>query len=273
MLVIGPFLLPFAFWTMARTLFNDSPISNKRLLMYALIITFIYYTFYCLTKFTDWDKITSISGRALSIFFIALAIVEAQSGRQTDLDVERIRLRKFFTYFIGFVVLVTILSELGLSKEEQELPRLVQRSAILVFNTLFIGLNTSIKSRLFDAQRKKQGVKHPDLIEKIQLVMLDKELYRTEKLTIGQLADAIGLQEYQVRKVINQEMGYRNFIDFINSYRIKEASGLLKDRSKSNLTVLEIAYKVGFNSIGPFNRSFKLVTGLTPTDYRKKHLD
>jgi AraC-like DNA-binding protein len=217
--------------------------------------------------------VAAIAGRVFSIFFIVLAVIEAQSGKNTDLDEARIQLRKYFTYFIGLIVLITILSELGLDDSEQQLPRLLQRTAILLFNTLFIVINFSVKSRLFDTRKKKPGVRHPELIEKIQSVMLDQELYRQEKLTIGQLAAAIGEQEYKVRKVINQEMGYRNFIDFTNSYRIKEATDLLKDRSKTELTILEIAYKTGFNSIGPFNRSFKQATGLTPTDYRNKHLN
>lgn len=114
---------------------------------------------------------------------------------------------------------------------------------------------------------------NPDLIDKIQRIMIEQELYRKEKLTIGQLAEALEEQEYKTRRVINQEMGYRNFIDFINSYRIREATDFLKDRTKSNLTILEIAYKTGFNSIGPFNRAFKQATGFTPTDYRKKFIN
>ena len=252
--------------------FNDDPLTRKQLFIYTLSTTLVYYAIYFLSDLTGYDKTLSITGRALSLFFIVLAIVEAQSGKRSDLDEGRIRLRKHFTYFIGLVVLITILSELGLSKEEQELPRLVQRSAILVINTLFITWNVSIKSHLFDARKKNTEVKHPDLIEKVQHKMLNQELYKQEKLTIGQLAEELNEQEYRVRKVINQEMGYRNFIDFTNSYRIKEASSLLTDKTQSNLTVLEIAYKTGFNSIGPFNRAFKQATGLTPTDFRKKNL-
>jgi len=270
--VLGPFLLPFSFWMIARTLFNDDRLSTKRLLLYVFTTTAVYYGLYCIAKVTEWDKILSIVGRALSIFFIALAIVEAQSGKRSDLDDERIWLRKYFTYFVGLVVFLTILSELGLSEAEQELPRLVQRSGILIFNTIFLSLNVSVKSHLFDARKKNTGIAHPDLIEKIQHTMLVGGFYRQEKLTIGQLAEAVGEQEYRIRKVINQEMGYRNFIDFTNSFRIREASDLLKDQTKSNLTILEIAYRTGFNSIGPFNRSFKQATGLTPTDYRRKHL-
>lgn len=270
-LVIGPSLIPFTFWLLARTMFRDDALSASRLLIYAAVTTIIYYALYFIGLNTTWFKTVFIAGRVFSVFFITMAIVEAQSGKNTDLDDERIMLRKYFTYFIGLTALITILSELGLSASEQQLPRLIQRSAILIFNTLFIAANFSIKSRLFDSRKKNTGVIHPDLIEKVQSAMRDEGLYRKEKLTIGQLADAIGEQEYKVRRVINQEMGYRNFIDFTNSYRIKEASDLLRDESQSSLTILEIAYKTGFNSIGPFNRTFKQATGLTPTEFRKKH--
>jgi AraC-like DNA-binding protein len=273
LLVAGPSLIPFTFWLLARSMFQDKVISAKKLVIYTATTLLIYYTLYFIGIYTQWTKVAAIAGRVFSIFFIVLAVIEAQSGKNTDLDEARIQLRKYFTYFIGLIVLITILSELGLDDSEQQLPRLLQRTAILLFNTLFIVINFSVKSRLFDTRKKKPGVRHPELIEKIQSVMLDQELYRQEKLTIGQLAAAIGEQEYKVRKVINQEMGYRNFIDFTNSYRIKEATDLLKDRSKTELTILEIAYKTGFNSIGPFNRSFKQATGLTPTDYRNKHLN
>jgi AraC-like DNA-binding protein len=36
-----------------------------------------------------------------------------------------------------------------------------------------------------------------------------------------------------------------------------------------NVTVLEIAYDVGFASIGPFNRAFRAATGHSPTEYRR----
>ncbi|MEM6644090.1 MAG: helix-turn-helix domain-containing protein [Bacteroidota bacterium] len=56
---------------------------------------------------------------------------------------------------------------------------------------------------------------------------------------------------------------------FINTYRIKEAAGMLEDASKSDVSVLEIAYQTGFNSIAPFNRAFKATTGMTPTEFRR----
>jgi AraC-like DNA-binding protein len=54
----------------------------------------------------------------------------------------------------------------------------------------------------------------------------------------------------------------------VNEYRIQKAMNILKDKSKNDLTVLEILYEVGFNSKSSFNTSFKKYTNLTPTAYR-----
>ena len=102
--------------------------------------------------------------------------------------------------------------------------------------------------------------------------MLDNKFFTNESLTIKKLAEELDEKEYILRKIINQQLNYNNFSDFLNSYRIAEAKNRLKDVNQKKKTILEIAYEVGFNSIGPFNRAFKLNTGLTPTEFRKKHI-
>ena len=60
-------------------------------------------------------------------------------------------------------------------------------------------------------------------------------------------------------------------MDFINSYRIKEAKRLLKNRLNEKSTILEILFEVGFNSKAAFNKAFKKKTGLTPSEYMKRN--
>lgn len=57
----------------------------------------------------------------------------------------------------------------------------------------------------------------------------------------------------------------KSFIEFLNEVRIRNASRLL---IQEDLTVSQIAYTVGYNSITNFNKQFKLITGVTPLHYK-----
>ena len=61
-------------------------------------------------------------------------------------------------------------------------------------------------------------------------------------------------------------------MSFINEYRIKKAMSRLINPIDDKETILEIMYEVGFNSKSSFNTLFKKQTGLTPSEYKKKHM-
>ena len=60
---------------------------------------------------------------------------------------------------------------------------------------------------------------------------------------------------------------------FLNQYRINDACETLSDPTQVKKTILEIAYELGYQSIGPFNKAFKDLKGLTPTAYRKNQIN
>ncbi len=273
-IIAGPFLLPFAFWLVTKSLFSDHPLSTVKMLSFGILaLAFYYGLYFAKNSFSGtWNQLTSLLSRTVSLMFVILAIVEAQRGRNADLVESRRKKRSTFTYVVSTLLILTLLAELGLSYEEQTLPRLLQRSAILLFNAYFIVVNVRWENAFFSAQSKKSVVTDPVLADKIQSLVINEKLYRKEGLTIGQLSEHLSEQEYKVRQTINQQLAYRNFTDYINSFRIQEAREILADLEQRDLTVLEIAYRTGFNSIGPFNRAFKRATGLTPTTFRDQAL-
>ncbi len=92
-------------------------------------------------------------------------------------------------------------------------------------------------------------------------------------LTISRLSDDLHIPEHRLRHLINQNLGYRNFSDFLNHHRIERAKEQLSDESKRNTPVLTLAMELGYGSLGPFNRAFKERTGLTPTEFRTQSLE
>ncbi|CAM4058326.1 AraC family transcriptional regulator [Flavobacterium sinopsychrotolerans] len=104
-------------------------------------------------------------------------------------------------------------------------------------------------------------------ISTLKQYMAEKEPFLDPSLTIQELANQIDIPVRELSVLINHHMD-QHFFDFVNEYRIQKAMGILKDQSRSQLTVLEILYEVGFNSKSSFNTSFKKHTNLTPTAYR-----
>jgi AraC-like DNA-binding protein len=57
------------------------------------------------------------------------------------------------------------------------------------------------------------------------------------------------------------------FIEYLNSVRVGNACKLLGERSEN---VVEIAYKCGFNNLANFNRQFKKIKNMTPSEFRRR---
>lgn len=104
-------------------------------------------------------------------------------------------------------------------------------------------------------------------ISTLKYYMKEKEPFLDPSLTILELSNQIEIPVRDLSVLINHHMD-QHFFDFVNEYRIEKAMSILKNPLKSDLTVLEILYEVGFNSKSSFNTSFKKYTNLTPTAYR-----
>ncbi|HEY0859005.1 MAG TPA: helix-turn-helix transcriptional regulator, partial [Albitalea sp.] len=102
-------------------------------------------------------------------------------------------------------------------------------------------------------------------LQRLMQAMSAERLYRREGLTLAALAEALGLGQAALRGLINQQLGFRNFNDFLHHYRVQEASERL---AVEDLPILSIALECGYGSIGPFNRAFKQRMGMTPSEYR-----
>ena len=110
------------------------------------------------------------------------------------------------------------------------------------------------------------------LLAALRRQMEDDKAYREDGLSIATLSQKLNVQEYRLRRLINGQLGHRNFSAFVNGYRLAEAASALADPGQAEVPVLTIALDAGFGSIGPFNRAFKVYAGLTPSEYRRAHL-
>jgi AraC-like DNA-binding protein/quercetin dioxygenase-like cupin family protein len=63
-----------------------------------------------------------------------------------------------------------------------------------------------------------------------------------------------------------KKLNHKTFIEFVNEFRVAHACSLL---SEEHLSIAAVSYESGFNNLSHFNKQFKIVTGVTPTQYRQ----
>ena len=117
-----------------------------------------------------------------------------------------------------------------------------------------------------DIEDLPEQIDSGELLTKIVTSMEQSRFYARHGTTLGDFADELGMPAYKLRASINTGLGYRNFNQFLNHYRIVEASERLV--SEPELPVLSIALDVGFKSLSSFNKMFKAQQNQTPTEFR-----
>ena len=93
--------------------------------------------------------------------------------------------------------------------------------------------------------------------------------YLEPNLSLSDLAEKLNVNSRTLSQIINNKLGLR-FFDFINKYRVLEATHMIKDPPDPKMTILEIMYQTGFNSKSSFNTAFKKFTGMTPSEVKKQ---
>lgn len=101
------------------------------------------------------------------------------------------------------------------------------------------------------------------------LAFMDLERpYLDPELTLPKLAKELDMQTHHLSQVIN-EVYKDNFFGFINQYRVEEVKSKMQDEKFENYSLLAIAFDSGFNSKSAFNRVFKKIVQMTPSQYKR----
>ncbi len=131
-----------------------------------------------------------------------------------------------------------------------------------VFQNKIAAVRRKYEKTLLDSDEKEVYLK------KLTFLMNEEKIFRSNTLSLAEIAEKLKVQNHIVSQIINSEFG-KNFYDFVNYYRVEECKKMLADNSCNSKTILEIAYECGFNSKSVFNNSFKKLTGKTPSDYKR----
>ena len=135
----------------------------------------------------------------------------------------------------------------------------------------FMGISESDKRVLDDVTEKREATQQDQAdFEIIRNYVETNRSYVNAELSLQDLAGQLGYPAKHVSFVINS-VGGKNFMNFINDYRLNEAVHFLNHPSDPGETVNEVMYRVGFNSKSSFFTLFKKKTGYTPSAFKARH--
>jgi AraC-like DNA-binding protein len=123
-------------------------------------------------------------------------------------------------------------------------------------------INPKIKYEKSGLDEEKAGKIYNQLVG----CMTNQKFFTDSELTLAALAKTLNVHPNHLSQVINSYEG-KNFYDYINYQRVEEFKRLAPLPDNRNYTLLSLAFECGFNSKTSFNRNFKKVTGVSPSEY------
>lgn len=118
-------------------------------------------------------------------------------------------------------------------------------------------LSSSINNKSYD---EEEGKRLRDIFE-FSLNNYDQNISLTQVAEIANMTPNAFCRYFKQRT-------NKTYINFLIDIRIGNACKLLT--KKTDLSIAEISYKSGFNNLTNFNRKFKSIKGITPSEFRKK---
>ncbi len=105
------------------------------------------------------------------------------------------------------------------------------------------------------------------IIQRLVTYFEDEKPYLDKEIKIGEVAKKIYTNKTYLSRALNQRM-FKNFSQFVNYYRVKEACALFLADPLLNLT--DLCYKSGFKNVTSFSSAFNLNLRYTPSEWCKE---
>jgi AraC-like DNA-binding protein len=102
------------------------------------------------------------------------------------------------------------------------------------------------------------------VLDVVDALLRERLLYHDPDLTLDRLGRRAGLPARAISGAINR-VHRMNVSQYVNGFRVAEAQTLL---NQTDQPITAILYDVGFQTKSNFNREFRRVTGMSPSEWR-----
>jgi len=108
------------------------------------------------------------------------------------------------------------------------------------------------------------------LFDQVKNVVEEKALFKDVDFSISQLSNILKTNNLYIAKSIKAN-GYSNFNHYLNTCRIENVKKLIQENDINKITLMYIYTASGFSNQSTFNRVFKQIEGITPSEYINKN--
>lgn len=106
------------------------------------------------------------------------------------------------------------------------------------------------------------------LLERLELLMTKDKVFLNPDLNLELLSKYLEISEKHCSHILSKGVEM-NFNQYVNNFRIAAFKERIKEGQNKTFTLTSIAYECGFNSKSTFNRVFKSICGVTPSEFVK----
>jgi AraC-like DNA-binding protein len=217
-----------------------------RRLYYIIDIVFVFYLIYIIRTLNSFKQDRYKYYYSI-IVFLALLILQI-------IQVIGVTLNIWYQHFYHLYSTPVLISfVIVFEARENKLKRIEQENLQEKFKR-----NGIEKNILTESAEKK--------IEKV-IAYLNENFYSDISREV--LASAVDLNPNYMSKLFSKHTG-KKINEYINSLRIADAARQLCG-SDNGKKVIDVALGVGFDSLSTFNRAFRNIYKITPTEYKKKN--
>jgi AraC-like DNA-binding protein len=273
---------PYLLWLLALSLFKDNfqPMEWPLWIKTTIALTFIWFLYFFgyMKGRGSFHQINHL----IELIFISHVFFIAIKEFADDLVEARRNARLITVVYTCIYLILILLLELGDAALRDSTIFSILNAGLVLISISFFSWHY-FKGRFTDKDKIASIEEDKDIVVSkpaipLAFKNLNKELgqlmldgfYKETQLSIKQLADKLKIPEHQLRELINKHLGFRNFSDFLSSYRIPAACAQFEDLTYIRKPILTIALELGYGSIATFNRTFKAQKGMTPKEYRNK---
>lgn len=127
-------------------------------------------------------------------------------------------------------------------------------------------IGTEICETTKNLENSESLEKYMAIFDNIKKIVEENEYFKNVDFTISELSNLLKINNLYLSKSIKSN-GYSNFNHYLNSCRIENVKKLIQENDINKITLMYIYTASGFSNQSTFNRVFKQIEGITPSEY------